>query len=610
MKVSRGRGRAPKNLATATANGRRASTFRAGRLGLVVAMTSSVLFIAPSQANASTRLDLGTFPGGTSSTAYDISESGEVVGSSDGGSFPGEHPFFWSQSTGMIDILPPGFDGGVARGVNESGEVFGSTFKNGQGEQAFTWSLSGGTHLIDPVPGDDFSVAIDINNNGDVVGYSRTLACCSSPNHAFIWNLSTGTVGLGGLGGGDAYAQYLDDAGEVTGSARLPSGDFTVFKWTSGGGMVNIAPPGWTDGNPFAISETGQIVGSIQIAPGGDYHAFSWTQTGGMVDLGVFGGNYSYAYAVNDVGTVVGSSTTASGDMHGFLWKDPGPMVDLGSLGGSNALAVAVNNNDQVVGSGQLPSGYYHPFLWTDPGPIVDLGVLGGEGGGSINSVNDSGFAVGSAAKRSNYSHATMWNLGAPDDTTPPTVNSANFSVNPVVQGDTTVLTVDVSDNIQVADVEYWDTAYGPGTAQPLDLTGSMFTKSLTGNNYTLGVAGTHTIAIRAIDAVGNSTVTTLSLDISPDDQSRPRINSLRWEENPVALGDSALLTVDASDNVGVSCARHIDSDPGQGQDPVGRQRHRHIDPDSLPRHAHGGGAGEGRRWELVGDGDDQPEHL
>jgi probable HAF family extracellular repeat protein len=545
-----------------------------GRLGVAAALAAGLL-VSPSRAIAATAIDLGVLPGGTTPFRYTMSsaswvnENGEVIGVSSMSG--GEHPFFWTPSLGMLDILPPGYDQGAARGINGTGQVLGLAFAPGV-SRSFVWTLADGAQLIDPLPGDEITDAYDINDAGEVVGWSRTIACCASPDHAFIWSPMIGTVDLGNLGGGYAVATRLNEAGQVTGTARKPSGEYTVFIWTEAGGMVDIGSLGGSDGNPAGISETGQIVGSSQTASG-ETHAFSWTASGGMVDLGTLGGTDSYASAVNDLGTVVGSSTTASGDTRAFVWTESGGMVDLGTLGGET-FPQAINDGGQVVGSsrtGPNPNDPFHAFSWTQAGGMVDLGTLGGRTSAAYE-VSDEGIAVGWADKSTtNYGHATLWDLGAPDDTSPPTITSASFSVDPVVQGNQTVLSVDVSDDVQVTDVEYhipdlgWTLPAEP--ADPTFSTFSTFSAILIPDTTLALQPGTHAIEVRAVDAAGNwSPVTTVSLDVSPDDITAPTINSAWFHADPAYLDDGAYLYVDATDDVGVTEAEYfVDVDPGEG---------------------------------------------
>ena len=104
----------------------------------------------------------------------------------------------------------------------------------------------------------------------------------------------------------------------------------------------------------YAVSDTGQVVGSYTTA-GGQPHAFSWTRSGEFVDLGTLGGTHSEAHGVNNAGQVVGWSYIAGNTAsHAFLWSPSTGMLDLGTLGGPFSQAYDINNAGQIVGSAVL----------------------------------------------------------------------------------------------------------------------------------------------------------------------------------------------------------------------------------------------------------------
>ena len=114
--------------------------------------------------------------GGSSATAYDINNHGQVAGLYDAGGR--RRAFFWSEITGLIDIAP---DAGESRafGINDSGTVVGrATF--GTEMHAFTWSLSGGLTDLGTLGGTE-SLARGINRAGQVVGYA-----CASPEEVAL----------------------------------------------------------------------------------------------------------------------------------------------------------------------------------------------------------------------------------------------------------------------------------------------------------------------------------------------------------------------------------------------------------------------------------------
>jgi probable HAF family extracellular repeat protein len=119
--------------------------------------------------------------------------------------------------------------------------------------------------------GGNYSVAWDVNNRGQVVGWSDTAA--SGEARAFLW-----------------------EDGEVTDLGTL-------------GGIYSAAN---------GINNRGQVVGSSES------HAVLW-EDGRMTDLGTLpGGEFESHHVAEDInarGQVVGRSPTASGVSHAVLWS-------------------------------------------------------------------------------------------------------------------------------------------------------------------------------------------------------------------------------------------------------------------------------------------------
>jgi probable HAF family extracellular repeat protein len=389
-------------------------------------------FVAGARATVSpvVAVDLGTL-GGTTSSPNAISDAGQIVGQSRTAS-GAYHAFSWTEPGGMIDLGTlgserPGDIGSSAYDVNESGRVVGSSVSNACGNpHAFSWTQAGGMIDLGVLSGANPcnpSRAVAVNESGQVVGDSATGV--GGQYHAFLWTQADGMVDLGTLGS-TSYARTLNDAGQVVGAFTTTAGQQHAFSWTQADGIVDLGTLGGSGSYASAVNEHGQVVGSLTTASG-QGHAFSWTQSGGMVDLGTLGGTMSSALGVNDLGDVVGISRTASGAMHAFLWTHADGMLDLGTLGGVytftggfSSSAQVVNDAGQVVGvstiSGDYPGGTLHAFSWTRGGGMVDLGTLGGTTS-RASLVNASGQVAGTAYTASGAEHATLWRFG---DSTPP----------------------------------------------------------------------------------------------------------------------------------------------------------------------------------------------
>jgi probable HAF family extracellular repeat protein len=234
--------------------------------------------------------------------------------------------------------------------------------------------------------------------------YSFRLVCvplavlaAASVAHA---GLSYTLTDLGTLPGGSNSEPFaINDSGLIVGTAGIGTRNQAFIY---GGGRAQAVPlPAGTSSEARGINGGVQIVGDYSSAsgvPSNVVNAFLYSNSSVTVQtLPSLGGTQTLAYGINDAGQVVGYSTL-SGNIgtHAFLYAD-GTMKDLGTLGGRDSLASAINQAGQVVGSaepiGQGANGNLHAFLYTG-GSMQDLGTLGGSSS-QAKAVNDAGQVVG-----------------------------------------------------------------------------------------------------------------------------------------------------------------------------------------------------------------------
>jgi uncharacterized membrane protein len=169
---------------------------------------------------------LGDLPGGrTYAGSYMINDRGEIVGH--GNSADGRRGWFWSESTGMVEI-PPFSPGGSTNfgAINNHGVVAGIANVNGQqqdlpGSFAFTWTLDGGLHRLAALPGASHSTAAGINDHGEIAGYGNgdgvaDLVGVYWDRGGTPWNLDEVT-GAAGQGWHFQQAFGINDHGDVIG---------------------------------------------------------------------------------------------------------------------------------------------------------------------------------------------------------------------------------------------------------------------------------------------------------------------------------------------------------------------------------------------------------
>ncbi len=311
-----------------------------------------------------------------------------------------------------LGTLPNGYDSS-AYGISQDGQVIGYAVNYAGREHAFLWQDGTLTDL--DTLGGRASFATGINDAGQVVGYSNWLGGAPNQFRAVLWNQGKITD-LGTLPDGlTSSASAVNDAGQIAGTAALPpdQGQAVHACLWQDGTIIDLGTLGGTNSRGYGINNAGQVVGEADVGVGYGSHAFLW-QDGSMTDLGTLEGNYSYGTAINDAGQVIGNSSSR-GHEHGFLYSD-GVLTDLGALDpAGDSYARGLNNLGQVVGYAVSPgSGVPHAFLWQD-GVMTDLNSLAPPGWAlwTALGINDLGQIVGYAANPSNKGRAFLL---TPDD--------------------------------------------------------------------------------------------------------------------------------------------------------------------------------------------------
>lgn len=350
--------------------------------------------------------DLGK--AGTTSSAVDVNEQGQVVGTMrSAGTGGASHAFHWADGK-LRDLGTLPLGGGAdmpnvseAVAINDRGQIIGSSWveQNDPLFSAVSWSAGKPRQLACPAWA-RMGRATAVNGRGQVVGWcGEGVPGQGLRSRAVLWQGGK-RRDLGTLGG-PSVAVAINEHRQIVGT----SGD-RAFLWQNGRLTDLGALRGADETYPVAINDRGQIVGTS------GRHAFLW-QNGRMTDLGSLRGNrFSEAVGINERGQVIGFSFASfdayfAGAYRAFVWQS-GRIRDLGTLGGRSSGAAAINDRGQIVGGSATRSGTGHAYIWED-GRMTDLGAASRAKSSFALAVNERGHVVGSSTMGDGKTHAMLW---------------------------------------------------------------------------------------------------------------------------------------------------------------------------------------------------------
>jgi probable HAF family extracellular repeat protein len=278
------------------------------------AASALMLYATAGRASEYTAQDLGSLGGTPGTVAFGINNNGDIVGSS---AVPAEgwRAFLWTECAGMIE-LPSLGGSSTAYDLNESRHIVGGSIPRDAGD--FHGVLWAGGDMTDlGTLGGEYSVAYRINNAGRIVGQSST---GDGARRACVWNGGP-PADLGTLGGRDSHATGLNGTGAAAGIAILDGGwQAHVVLWTDGtpGSIRDLQ----FDGSANAINDSGMITGSLNAPP---YPGYYWINDT-LTLLPSLGDGGTEPWDINSSGDIVGQSCGRA-----FLWRN-GQLRDLNDL--------------------------------------------------------------------------------------------------------------------------------------------------------------------------------------------------------------------------------------------------------------------------------------
>lgn len=298
-----------------------------------------VAFMAASLATAQPSMTIIGQPGSTFSPRF-VHADGSLAGSATG-AWSGEVPATWSAQNGVsVLAVPSGSSGGAVLGVSDNHAV--AVGYSRVVPAAVRWSNGTPAYL-----GTGLANASGVSGDGSVItGHSITFG---GPSRAFRWTEGGGAVDLGTIGGWtSSWASAIShDGSTIVGGAGVNWADTRqAFRWTAAGGMQPLISPSplWPSTMATAVSSDGSVIaGRAEV---GDFSGeserglFRWTSSGGMQYLGTLApqpGAFDYevfAQAMSASGDVIVGytedySSPPFGTQRAVYWSGTTGLVDL-----------------------------------------------------------------------------------------------------------------------------------------------------------------------------------------------------------------------------------------------------------------------------------------
>ncbi|WP_305042798.1 hypothetical protein [Geoalkalibacter sp.] len=301
----------------------------------------------------------------------------------------------------------------------------------------------------------NFSTALDINDNLDVIGVAEVTA--GSPFSAALWTVdAAGAAAVAPMAlvplvdNGFTAAFAIDENGTPVGQADDGT-RLVAVRWPNGSGAPIELPQLAAAGNyaAYAVSADGTLIAGAAVDATGITRAVVWRADGNgdfvaaplALPVNIFANGaalspFNAANGIARVGAaeilVVGEAEAGNGTLHAALWRsvDGGGIYAPIDLGASH-IAYAVNSARQVVGENEDTLA---PVSWSVSDQGVAAAPVALAAAGSAVAINDNGRIAGWSGTPD---LATVWNGTTPATlfTTVSQANGLNNDVQPLVVG-------------------------------------------------------------------------------------------------------------------------------------------------------------------------------
>ncbi|UKD57971.1 HAF repeat-containing protein [Amycolatopsis sp. FU40] len=223
-----------------------------------------------------------------------------------------------------------------------------------------------------PLPGDDQSLALAVNEAGTAVG---TSSAGRDPrlDHPVRWDTAGRPTALPTPGAAQGQARAINSQGVAAGYVLTPTIAIPARWDAAGQATLMPLPPGYHNAMGEKISDTGVVVGEWQ-TPDGLQHPFRWDPDGQVTDLGTLPGDtWAVATGISADGTIVSGQDSNPAKAHSVRWVNGGPITDLAPAAWASANNV-MNRNGTIAGHlTDVEHGSSAPVTWDRDGVLRHL---------------------------------------------------------------------------------------------------------------------------------------------------------------------------------------------------------------------------------------------
>jgi len=321
-------------------------------------------------ADVYTHTNLGAPPDAYITTAVRMNNHGHVVGYSIyfGQGEPSIKPWIWTPEDGFT-VLPPPPDMFLGRAramdISDTGIIAG----DGGSDSGIAWRYQDGEYeTFGLVGGMGIAYLGGVNDAGDVAGTAKD-AQLTTEDEIFLDMNGGPTMHLtpGDAGG---RATDLNNVGQVCGYSQGPLSGFEAFSWDALNGFHFLGTAGLAHSFGYDMNDLGQVVGRSQSASGNTHGSWLYTPGSGQQLLPERG-----ASAVNGEGHVVGTNWCCGPNVP-WLWTPENGQQQIFDLFNYAAAGLSGPSSRDINDAGQIllnaydnNAGESHPILLT---PLSD----------------------------------------------------------------------------------------------------------------------------------------------------------------------------------------------------------------------------------------------